>query len=158
LAWQAAAATLNYIAASLIQGLIVLWHTEYEPQAWHLTLIMIGVGMLTLMVSTFGSRILPIFELLILFLHFFGILIILIPLWVLAPKVTGREVFLNFEDFGIWGNTGLACLIAQIAPFFALSRVDSGTQICKLSSGPIDYADVWQPTRFLKHQGSYHVP
>jgi choline transport protein len=129
-AWQAAAASLNFIAASLIQGLVVLWDPGYTPEEWHLTLITIGVGFLTLLVSTFGSKQLPIFELLILILHCFGILIIVVPLWVLAPKATSHDVFLNFENHSTWSSAALACLVAQIAPFFALSRTDSGTQIC----------------------------
>ena len=38
--------------------------------------------------NTVGAKHLPLFESMILFLHIFGFFAILIPLWVLAPKVS----------------------------------------------------------------------
>jgi choline transport protein len=63
------------------------------------------------------------------FIHFFGILIILVPLWVLTPKNTSKEVFKGFGDSGAWGNLGLACVVGQIGPLFALSRADGSSHI-----------------------------
>lgn len=42
--------------------------------------------------NTFGAKYLPVFENMILVLHIVGFVAILVPLWVLAPKVR-RSVF-----------------------------------------------------------------
>lgn len=46
-----------------------------------------AVTVLSVFFNTLGAKYLPLFESLILFLHVFGFLGVLIPLWVLAPKV-----------------------------------------------------------------------
>jgi choline transport protein len=74
-------------------------------------------------------RLLPALELVMLALHFFGVLVVLAPLWALAPRASAADVFTRFEDGGGWGNVGLACLVGQIGPVFALSRADGATHI-----------------------------
>lgn len=64
-------------------------------------------------------------------LHFFGVLVVLAPLWALAPKASASEVFTAFADGGGWGNAGLACLVGQIGPVFAFSRADGAIHISK---------------------------
>ena len=46
-----------------------------------------AVCLFSVFFNTAGDKNLPLFESMILFLHIFGFFTILIPLWVLAPKV-----------------------------------------------------------------------
>lgn len=43
----------------------------------------------SVVLNTMGAKYLPMFEIVILFLHIFGFFAVLITLWVLAPKVSG---------------------------------------------------------------------
>jgi len=133
MAWQAGAASLNLIAAQLVQGIITLWQPNYDQPSWHVTLLTMAFGIFATLFNTAGVKQLPVWELFILFVHFFGILIILVPIWVLAPKNSAKVVFQGFQDNGEWGNIGLACVVGQIGPLFALSRADGGSHIGKLT-------------------------
>ena len=54
---------------------------------------------------------------------------VLIPLWVLAPKVPAREVFTSFENFGGWPTMGAACLVGQLAASSAFIGADSAAHM-----------------------------
>jgi choline transport protein len=129
MAWCAGAASLNLIAAQLIQGVIILWQPDYDQPRWHVTLLTMAFVFLATLFNTAGVKQLPVWELFTTFIHFFGILIILVPLWVLTPKNTSKDVFKGFGDSGGWGNLGLACVVGQVGPLFALSRADGGSHI-----------------------------
>jgi len=63
--------------------------------------------------------------------HFLSLILIkvLIPLWVLAPKVTASVVFTSFENFGGWPTMGTACLVGQLAASSAFIGVDSAAHM-----------------------------
>jgi choline transport protein len=129
--WLSGTAALNFMAGTMMQSLAKLWHPNYSHEAWHSTLIIIGVALICTFLNTIAVKRLHFLELITLFVHFFGIFVVLFPLWILAPKASARQVFRTFEDNGGWGNIGIACLVAQIGPLFSLSRSDSGTHLCK---------------------------
>lgn len=128
-AWQAGAAALNLLAAQLVQGIISLWQPTTEQPLWHVTALALAFGVLSALLNTAGAKQLPLFEFVILILHFFGILVVLVPLWALAPKSTAKEVFQGFDDNGGLGNVGFASIAGQIGAIFSFSRVDGGTHI-----------------------------
>jgi choline transport protein len=103
----------------MIQGLIVLNDDSYTPTRWQGTLLMIGILMICTLVNTLGARHLPMLEGLILVLHVLGFFAIIIPLWVLAPRVPSKVVFTEFYNGGGWSSIGSACLIAQLATVFS---------------------------------------
>jgi choline transport protein len=138
LAWAAAAAALNLFAATAVQDIAALRHPGYDPRRWHGTLLAVGLGTLAAACNAYGvRRLLPALELVMLALHFFGVLVVLAPLWALAPKASAADVFTRFGDGGGWGNVGLACLVAQIGPVFALSRADGAIHIGRSSPTPL---------------------
>ena len=79
------------------------------------------------------------FEGIVLFAHLLGFFCVMIPLWVLAPKVPLREVFgaPGFADFGGWGSIGAACIVGQLAASSAFVGVDSAAHMAEEVS--------WQP-------------
>jgi choline transport protein len=129
MAWLTGAAALNFLAGTMLQSIAVLWLPTYHFENWHSTLIIIGIGFLCTLLNTVGNKALPFLELITFFVHFFGIWAVLIPLWVLAPKSSAKDVFVTFKDSSGWGNVGLACLIGQAGPLFSLLRTEGGTQI-----------------------------
>jgi hypothetical protein len=118
-------------------SLASLRHAAYAPERWHGTLLAAGLGALAAVCNAYGvRRLLPALELAMLALHFLGVLVVLAPLWALAPRAEAADVFSSFPgvDGGGWGNVGLACLVAQIAPVFALSRADGAIHISSFPS------------------------
>ena len=109
------------MAGTLIQGLIVLNHPSYEPTRWQGTLLTIAISGVAFFFNTWGAKQLPLLEGLILVLHIFGFFAILIPLWVLAPKNSAKEVFGSFQDGGGWGSVFTACIIGQVSPIYSFA-------------------------------------
>lgn len=73
------------------------------------------------------------FEGIVLFAHLLGFFCVLIPLWVLAPKVPLSEVFgaPGFADYGGWGSIGAACIVGQLAASSAFVGVDSAAHMAE---------------------------
>ncbi|KAJ5836202.1 Amino acid/polyamine transporter I [Penicillium robsamsonii] len=94
LGWHTGIAGCCYTVANMMVGVISINYPDtytYEP--WHVTLLVIAVALVALMFNTFLAQKLPLIEGIILIVHCFGFFGILIPLWVLSPKVPASEVF-----------------------------------------------------------------
>lgn len=121
LGWHTGIAGCCYTVANMMVGVVAINYPEtytYEP--WHVTLLVIAVALVALLFNTFLAQKLPLIEGIILIVHCFGFFGILIPLWVLSPKVPASDVFGSIEDRGGWGNNGLACLVGLTGPIYAL--------------------------------------
>lgn len=123
LAWQAFVASAAYPTGSLI--LIAATSTTYVPTPWQGTLMTMAIGLLTFFVVGFGTKRLPLLEVVILLLFILGFFGVLIPLWTLAPMAPARAVFTSFSNFGGWPSIGVACIVGQIAPVGAFVGADS---------------------------------
>ena len=118
--WQTGIASIGFLAGTQIQGLLVLNKSDYVFERWHGTLLVIAVACFSIIFNTVAARQLPMVEGLVLILHVFGFFAILIPLWVLAPRTSAKDVFTLFSDNGQWGNVGLSTLIGMLSPVFTL--------------------------------------
>lgn len=74
-----------------------------------------AVGAFAIAFNAFGSRYLPVFEVIILVMFFVGFLVAVVPLWVLAPRASVGDVFGKFENWGGWSSMGGACVVGQMA-------------------------------------------
>lgn len=99
------------MAATIIQGLLVLNHEGYEPQQWHGTMLFAAVICVAVSVNVFAIRYLPQFEGLILVLHVVFFFLLLIPLVYLAPISSASFVFTEFRIFSGWTNPGVSWLV-----------------------------------------------
>lgn len=128
LGWHTGIAGCCYTVANMMVGVVAINYPDtYTYKPWHVTLLVIAVALVAFMFNTFLAQKLPLIEGIILFVHCFGFFGILIPLWVLSPRVPASEVFGSIEDRGGWGNNGLSCMAALVGPIYALigmSRVD----------------------------------
>jgi choline transport protein len=57
---------------------------------------------------------LPLTEALVLILHVLGVFVVIIPLWVLAPRGNAHDVILKFTDDSGWPSLGLAAVIGMV--------------------------------------------
>ena len=90
------------------------------------------------------------FEGIVLFAHLLGFFCVMIPLWVLAPKVPLREVFgaPGFADFGGWGSIGAACIVGQLAASSAFVGVDSAAHMAE----EVSWQPVTQEVKAITHE------
>ncbi|KAF4547437.1 Amino acid permease-like protein 20 [Elsinoe fawcettii] len=124
LGWQTSVASVSYLVATQIQGLIVLNHSTYVFERWHGTLLMIAVAGLAAILNIFFSRHLPTIEGLILIIHLAGFIGIIVPLWVLNPKADARTVFTTFQNNG-WNSIGTSTLVGILGPILTMLGADS---------------------------------
>ena len=111
LGWQSGVAIGSFLAATEIQGLIVLNNDDYVFERWHGTLIMIGIVLFVALFNTFLAKHLPLVEGLVLCLHIGGFVAILVPLWVLGPKSPSSEVWTTFSNANGWSSSECSCKI-----------------------------------------------
>lgn len=114
LGWQASIALTSFAAGNIILELASAMHPTYTPALWHGTLMTIAMAVLAVMVNTLGAKHLPLLEAAVLFLHVFGFFAVMIPLWVIAPKVSAKEAFTSFANTGGWSSIGAAVVIGQL--------------------------------------------
>lgn len=124
LGWQSATASAALICGTMIQGLVVLSHPNYQPTRWQGSLFLIAISLLGTFLNTYGAKHLPKVQVVMLAVHLLGFLGIFIPLWVRAPKLDAQTVFTSFYNGGGWPNIGVACLVGQMAPILSLIGAD----------------------------------
>ena len=112
------------MAGSVIQGLIALNKPDYVWHAYHGTLLTIAVIVFSIVFNTFFAAKLPFIESAVLFLHFCGLFVIIIPLWVLAPRASAHETLLGFQNNGGWATVGLSSMIGLTTPLSVVVGYD----------------------------------
>lgn len=131
----------------MILGLAVLNIEGYSIEAWHTTVLTIGVVTFCTLFNIFLTVRLPLVEVLVLILHVLGVFVIIIPLWVMGPRGNTHDTIFGFTDNGGWNNLGLSSLIG-IVPMVGMLIV-SGVLPCALSLFIGTWHD-WHPlTRYL---------
>lgn len=128
--WQCAIVSIAYLAGTIIQGLVVLNNPDYDFQRWHGTLLVIAITMFSIIFNTFLAKRLPFVEVLILILHVCGLFAIIIPLWVLGPRRSAKQVFTEFNNGGAWDSAGTATLVGFSTTITALIGYDCAVHMC----------------------------
>lgn len=100
--------------AGLILGLAVLGSPEFVIQPWHQTLLTIGIVAFCAFFNIFLAPRLPLMEAIVLVLHVAGVFVIIIPLWVTAPRGNAHDTILNFTNGGGWQSDGLSYAIGIV--------------------------------------------
>ncbi|KAJ9142926.1 Amino acid permease [Pleurostoma richardsiae] len=129
LGWQVGLASLAFLAGTMIQGLLVLNKPTYVFEAWHGTLLVIAITAFCIVFNTFLAKKLPMVEGMVLIIHVLGFFAVLIPLWVLAPRNSAKEVFTEFLNLGGWQTTGLSFMVGLLSPVYTLIGADSAVHM-----------------------------
>lgn len=128
--WQCAIVSIAYLAGTIIQGLLVLNNPDYDVQRWHGTLLVIAITLFSIIFNTFLAKRLPFVEVLILILHVCGLFAIIIPLWVLGPRRSAKQVFTEFNNGGDWNSSATATLVGFSTTITALIGYDCAVHMC----------------------------
>ncbi|KAK4229729.1 GABA permease-like protein [Podospora fimiseda] len=131
LSWQAGTASGPFLVGTLIQGSVVLGRSEYVPENWHGTLIVIGVTVVVWAGNVYCGRWMPLFQNIMLGFHVFGFVVLVSVFWVLSPHATPRETFLQFpiDSAGWTSSTGLSLMVGQISAIYACICSDSSAHL-----------------------------
>lgn len=133
LGWLASVASSVFVCSTLIQTLIEISDAEFVFPNWQYTLISIAFLVITIFFNTWGAGSLPMIETISLFGHILCFVVTLVPLWVMCPKNSAKDVFTVFVDSGGWGNVGTACLVTQVSVLY-----------CNLGNFPQYQSFVWR--------------
>lgn len=131
--WQAFIASTSYTTAQQIFIVASVHNPNFQPTQWQSCLFTIGIALFAALFNAFLAKRLPLFEGVVLFCHLLGFFAVMIPLWVLAPKVSLDLVFgaPGFENFGGWSSIGAACVVGQLAASSAFVGVDSAAHMAE---------------------------
>lgn len=86
-----------------IHILATLYHPDYVILQWHGTLMTFAMVDFAALFNVFAARRIPVFEGIVLVFHIVGFFAVMIPLWVLAPKVPHGQVW-SSEAFANYGG------------------------------------------------------
>jgi len=117
--WQGSVASGGYLTGTMIQGLIVLTVPSYTPQGWQGTLLFWAVIFFAVFINAVVSSLLPKFEGLVLILHIAGFFAILVPLVILGPHDSSKDVFTTWLNGGGWPTQGVSFFVGLIGNVFA---------------------------------------
>jgi amino acid transporter len=106
--------TNSFAKAGMILGLAVLGNPEYEILPWHQTLLTIAIVAFSAFFNIFFAARLPVTEAIVLVLHIAGVFVIIIPLWVTAPRGNAYDTIFKFTNGGGWDSDGLSCVIGIV--------------------------------------------
>lgn len=90
---------------------------------------MIAAGFVAILFNAFAAKRIPLFEGIILFCYILGFFVVILPLWILAPRVPASEVFGKFENFGGWATIGSAIVVAQSTAATSFFGFDAAAHI-----------------------------
>ncbi|KAI6834194.1 hypothetical protein KC332_g6070 [Hortaea werneckii] len=122
--WQVYLAGVCFMVGGLIQALIRLNNESYVPERWHQTLLTIAVVSTSVVFNTVLAVKLPLIEGVLLCLHLCGVLVVVIPLWAMAPSKPVNTAPFNYTNVGGWDTKGLAALIGMVTPLNVLIGYD----------------------------------
>ncbi len=132
LSWQSSPASIAFLVAITIQGVVALNNESYIVERWHTTLLIIALVAFAVFFNTFLARRLPIVEGVLLVVHVLGFFAIIIPLWIMAPqKNSAKAAFTQFTNNGGWPTTGLSFMVGLNPLIFSLLGFDSIVHMCK---------------------------
>ncbi|RMZ07444.1 hypothetical protein D0862_04274 [Hortaea werneckii] len=122
--WQVYLAGVCFMVGGLIQALISLNNESYVPKRWHQTLLTIAVVSSSVVFNTVLAVKLPLIEGILLCLHLCGVLVVVIPLWVMAPSKPVNTALFDYTNLGGWDTKGLAALVGMVTPLNVLIGYD----------------------------------
>nr|POE87746.1 choline transport protein [Quercus suber] len=130
LAWIATVATETLFAGTIIQGMAVLDHPEYEGKMWQGTLMTWAVIAGCIFVNTIIPAWLPRFEVFILVFHIAGFIAILVTLLVTTPSLgSNASVWLTSLNEGNWPTQGLSYCVGFLGNVATFVGADASVHL-----------------------------
>lgn len=120
LAWLASMASGPFLTTTLVEVLIQVTEPDFSFAAWQYTLIMLAFLVVVIGFNTWGARALPMLEIISLFGHVAGFIVVIVALLVMTSKNSAQDVFTTFANEGGWSSVGTACLVNQLSILYTI--------------------------------------
>jgi len=118
-AWVSTLAGCANITAFAMQSLIVANYPAYEPQAYHVTLIIFAMLIVLGLMNMYTWFLIPWIELMAGILHIVLFIIFVVVLVTLAPRHSAQFVFLQQESTSGWTNQFVSFNLGLLTPSWA---------------------------------------
>ncbi|KAL1863114.1 hypothetical protein Daus18300_008106 [Diaporthe australafricana] len=126
LGWIASLAGSVYVCADLVRVCVNITYPDLVFSSWQIFLILLALLLLTIVLNTMGTRVMPTLEVISLIGHTVGFVVFIGIFWGMCrPLNSGREVFLDFQNNGGWTNYGTVCLLNQVSIIWSMLGSDT---------------------------------
>jgi len=115
----------------MIQGLITLDNSDYEPKNWQGTLLAWLVIVVAIFINIVVPGLLPKFEIFILVFHVAGFITIVSLLWVYSPHGTPAFVFTTSLNEGGWSTQGLSYCVGFLGNVATFVGADASVHMAE---------------------------
>jgi amino acid transporter len=120
LSWQAGNASGLFLAGVLIQILAKIRHPDYAAPAYQGWLLVVAVTAICVFFNIWAEPLLPYLQTAFLPVYVGTFIATVAVLWTIDSGVDARDALLELKDFGGWNSIGLALMVGQVGPIFAL--------------------------------------
>lgn len=122
-----------YLVGEDIAAVANLNHPDYAAPNWHIALISIGSGLLSMITCLVGNNVLEYFTDAALYWSLGGLIICFVTVLACAPKFeTGNFVFTSIVSGGAgWNNAGMAVVMGIMQSAFGIAPFDSVAHIAE---------------------------
>lgn len=128
LSWQAGNASGSYLTGTIIQALLYE-NTSYGPTdfgyQWQGTLFIFAMVLVLYSFNVYGAHLWPRIQNALMVVHVLAFLVVVIVLWVMAPRRTAKSVFTEFTNAGGWSSMGVSLMVGQITGVYSLVGSDA---------------------------------
>ncbi|KAL4925282.1 putative GABA permease [Aspergillus undulatus] len=135
--WIAFAASAPFLAATMIQGLVVLHDETCGIVRWQGTLIYWALVGLGTAINIWGARFFSIVERVSLVIHIGAFIANFIVMWACAPAKHSVEfVFTTFQDSSGWSSSGIAWSIGMLSSCYVLTGYEGAIHLGEEMDNP----------------------
>ncbi|KAF9888271.1 hypothetical protein FE257_008841 [Aspergillus nanangensis] len=135
--WVAFTASAPFLAAGMIQGLLILNYDTYQPERWHATLIYWALTVFSIVINIWGLMFISFIETASLVLHVVAFIALFIVIWVCAPAMHSASfVFTLFQNSSGWLNDGIPWCIGMLSSCYVLTGYDGAIHLGEEMDNP----------------------
>ncbi|KAL4790584.1 amino acid/polyamine transporter I [Aspergillus venezuelensis] len=135
--WIAFAASAPFLAATMIQGLIVLHDEMHGIVRWQGTLIYWALTALGTAINIWGTRSFSVIEAISLIIHIGAFIGNFVAMWVCVPaKHSAEFVFTKFLNNSGWSSSGVAWSIGMLSSCYVLAGYDGAIHLGEEMQNP----------------------
>lgn len=131
IAWVCNCAASVSVSSNAVSGLIIFNNPNYEPKAWHATLLLITLIILPVAINLYLRKIVNYLETIGGVFHVIFFVSIVATLLALAKRSTPEFVFKTLHTDSGWNNPGIAFSIGMLATAYPISSFDGVLHMSK---------------------------
>ncbi|KAH3950440.1 hypothetical protein HBI56_233280 [Parastagonospora nodorum] len=128
-AWQATGASLCFLIAGQLQGIVKLNNPGYVIERWHTTLIMWAIVLVAYLQHMWTIKLLPVLEMFVGTLHILMFLALFLVMLIMGRNASAEFVFTGFVNQTGWKSNGVAWFVGLLPAIFAFVGFDGAIHL-----------------------------